>query len=552
VREGDLFPYLPEQEFNDIHTVLALRDYSSEGTWAGLMRLLSKTGADYSDYEFAEFWIDAGAAPTGTVHVELGTVSEDFYPLRAPNGTLNSEDVDRNGFDADEDTGLDNCCDTPGCGGAQSGCVPDPDDDYAYEYGSEDYTHINGTEDNDRLDTEDLNGNWYLDTENRYWSLTVDLDDDTYLIQDNSTYPDPAKRTNWRLYRIPLSNAASVGGMSDWRSVKSARFWIEGVPLTEAVLLGSLDVVGNQWEAGPIRDVRDHIVPGPELSGAAFRVAAKNTKEDLDYAPPFDPGVDQDTNLPKREQSLALLYENLGSGQSGAATRISYSDENYTDYQSLEFYVHGEADVEAGTTFFIRLGADTLNYYEYSFEVSAGWLQEVGAARNRLSMPFSGFSDLKLDPYAGADTVVVWGDTTLQSETLDRGSQERRHRGPLEPDYRGGLGRRPAARRRAQGGGLGAARDGAGEPRRSHRWQSRPSTHGWGLPHAQADAWLRPGQPLLQRDRDAERGPLRFRPRRFTAGEHHVEEIHHPTQVLHRIGCRARRRGEREAEDRDA
>ena len=54
-----------------------------------LCSLLSKTGADYSDYQFVEMWVNDGAPveqSSGTFHIDLGTVSEDFYPLMAPNG----------------------------------------------------------------------------------------------------------------------------------------------------------------------------------------------------------------------------------------------------------------------------------------------------------------------------------------------------------------------------------------------------------------------------------------------------------------------------------
>jgi hypothetical protein len=431
VRKGDLFPYLPSQEFDDIQTVLALKDYYADeawggGSWAGLMRILSKTGNDYSEYQFFEFWVDAGSDPAGILNVDLGTISEDYYPLRGPDGVLNTEDYDRNGFDADEDTGLDNCCSTGACSSQEPGCVDDtqPSDDYDYDYqGSpEDYRRINGTENNDRLDTEDLNGNYYLDSDERFWRLAIDLEDDTYLVQDNSTYPDPEKRTNWRLYRVPLEDASPIGGITDWTIIKSARVWFEGLDIAdEHVLLGSLDIVGNQWEPEPIRDASGTAIPEGELFGESFRVTTKNTKKDADYVPPFDPGVDEDTNLPKREQSLALLFENLAPGHEAAARKLLYSEADYTRYGSLEFYVHGEAGVEEGTSFFLRLGADSLNYYEYGLELREGWLQDPTASRNRLPVPFTALTNLKLGVHEDADTAVVWGDTTrIKGETFKR------------------------------------------------------------------------------------------------------------------------------------
>lgn len=245
VVQGDLFPSLPEHEFEDPYRVLAIRDYHASdewarGTWGGLMRLLSRTGNNYSEYQFFELWIDAGGDPVGTIHVDLGTINEDFYPLREPNGLLDTEDRDANGFDADEDTGLDNVW------GYDGESVPgdDGDDNYEYVYGSDDYSHINGTEGNERFDTDDLNGNYYIDTENQFWRLTIDLADTTYLAVDNSTYEDPEKQTYWRLYRVPLEEAVPIAGLTDWAAIKSARVWFEGLSITdEHVLIGALDIV---------------------------------------------------------------------------------------------------------------------------------------------------------------------------------------------------------------------------------------------------------------------------------------------------------------------
>jgi hypothetical protein len=425
-REGDLFPYLPQQEADDTHTVLEF-DYDAEGSssWGGLMRLLSKTGNDYSDYQFLEFWVHDNGTRQGQIHIDLGTISEDFYPLDpevGPNGTLDTEDVDRNGFDADEDTGLDTV------EGEDGENVPgdDGDDDYSFTFGEDDYTQINGAEGNEHFDTEDLNGNWYLDPENRYWEFTIDLADTSrYLIQDNSVAPIPAdKRTDWRLYRVPLGDAVSVGAIGDWTVIKSARVWLEGLPLAgDPIGIGSMDIVGSQWEPEAIRDSMGVVVDGEELGEMSFHIGTKSTKEDSDYAndPPFDPGRDEDTNLPKREQSLVLFYENLEGKHTATARKLFFTEENYTTYESLEFYVHGHDDVQENTVFFLRLGADTLNYYEYSLELREGWAQKAGSADRKLTIPFKSFTDLKLEPYAAADTASVAGESGLiQNETFTR------------------------------------------------------------------------------------------------------------------------------------
>jgi hypothetical protein len=427
VREEDLFPDLEDTEEGDnIRTVLEV-DYTNttwdaggDVAWAGLQRLLSKTGDDFSESEFLEIWINDGGARQGSLHVNLGTISEDYYPLyELPNGELDSEDTDDppNGYDADEDVGLDNTA------GVDSLMVPGDDgyDDYDYSYGSDDYSSINGTEGNDRFDTEDLNGNVYLDTDSKYWELSIDLSEDAeYVVQDNGDIDDPTpEQEHWRLYRIPLDDAHSENGMNDWTVIKSARFWIEGLPeVGPPIMIGALDVVGNQWLTEPVLDGSGNEVTAEDTT---FTVTSKNNKEDIDYTPPFDPGVDEETNEPKREGALAMIYENLEPGYTASASQTFFSEANYTTYQTLELYVHADPSVGAtgnGTEFFVRIGADDENYYEYSFEARylsgerPGWYQNETSDDTKISIPFTSFTNLKLDAYAEEDSVSVWGDTT--------------------------------------------------------------------------------------------------------------------------------------------
>ncbi len=429
VREGDLHPDLPTSEANETHTVLEIDyDAANSASWAGLMRLLSKTGNDYSRDTYFEMWINDDGHRHGKIHMDLGTISEDYYPLDAsvgPNGELDSEDIDvpPNGYDADEDRGLDNVW------GVDGDNVPgdDGDDDYEFSFGSNDYSRINGTEGNERFDTEDLNGNLYLDTENRYWELTIDLSDTTYLMRDNSDpaeVPDEDKRSDWRLYRIPLSHATSIGGVLDWTVIKSARIWVEDLTVGAVpLMIGSLDIKGNTWERQAVRDEDGNPVDEEDLPpDLEFIVGAVNTKEDPAYAndPPFPPGIDSDTNLPEREQSLALNYLNLPGEWNVSAKNAFFSEENYTSYETLEFYVHGDDDVADGTRFFLRHGADSLNFYEYSLELREGWRQNLGSSQNRLKIAFDSFTDLKLDPYENDITAAAWGDTARVKGELFR------------------------------------------------------------------------------------------------------------------------------------
>ena len=258
VREGDLHPELSGQEADDIHTVLEVSydDTAGSSSWAGVMRLLSKTGNDYSREEFVELWVNDNGYREGSVFVDLGTLNEDFYPLAAPDGELDSEDTDRNGFDADEDTGLDNVFGVD----ADHVSGDDQNDDYSFTYGSDDYRQDqrHGAQRAPRHrgpERELVPGHVRTSTGRSTW-----------------TSPTPPTSSRTTATSRPATTGGSTGslsttrvsvnGMSDWAVVKSARVWFQGLRHDgDPIMIGSMDIVGNQWEVEAIRDTAGVAVP---------------------------------------------------------------------------------------------------------------------------------------------------------------------------------------------------------------------------------------------------------------------------------------------------
>jgi hypothetical protein len=414
-RKGDLFPFLGDEEAREKQEVLTIR-YENEfadTTWAGLMKSLSRSGNDYSDYSFFEFWVNGGSDPQGEVRIDLGTISEKFYPLHAPDDSLHTEDTDvppdGNVRDS-EDTGLDGIP-TPSAG-------DDPDDDHFIKLGEttpSSYLHVNGTEGNRRLDTEDLNRTQSLDVDNRYWSLTIDLrdtSDTSYFVKEDN---------NWRLYRVPLRDAEATpaGGISSWFSIESARIWFKGLSAElpappgedepKGLRIGGMDIVGTQWKPVGVVDAA-----GQPQSAGTLRLGSKNNKEDRPYldAPPFPWEEDPDTREYEREQSLFMKYEDVGPGLAAVARKVLLKSQDYTGYRAIEFYLHGgDNDDENGvedlsnTEFFLRIGHDESNYYEYRTPIEQGWSQEGSNPGDNkfISLPFTYFTKLKLEPDDQAD-----------------------------------------------------------------------------------------------------------------------------------------------------
>jgi hypothetical protein len=366
---------------------------SDNGAFAGVMNAFYGTGVDLSRSRFLEVW---ARGSKGKLKIDIGAVSEDFYPLDAPNDFLDTEDRPIPGqghgdgiLVPEEDTGLDGFVNPQEPG--YSNDNPDPNrDDWSYK-DKNDYTRINGTEgnrfDSDRSgipDTEDINNNGVLDTKNSYYEYTIALDDpaDSSLVQDSVPVGNPG---GWRLFRIPLWNnpRAVVGGSSapDSTLIEYARMWITGCDST-LIQIASIEIVESNWLETGISDP-----DGKDVTltvSDKVRVTRANTDENLDYTPP--PGVageiDRTTKIRKMEQSIVLQYENLAPGNAAFIYRNFGDKMDFTDYTSLKMWVHGPDDFpdpsagQSDAEIVLRFGADKDNYYEYRAPIYRGWANE--------------------------------------------------------------------------------------------------------------------------------------------------------------------------------
>ena len=173
---------------------------------------------------------------------------------------MNTEDIPVGGLigdgilDDEEDVGLDGCSDEyeNGWGGCLDPLgasyadylalgeeiiinanndilLDDPNDDnWEYVEGSNDYTKINGTENNALdagryPDTEDLDRTGFLDRTNDYFTKSFSLTDTTYLAGQTKT--KNGELTGWKLYRIPLVDfeATSTIKEKSWDNIHHLR-----------------------------------------------------------------------------------------------------------------------------------------------------------------------------------------------------------------------------------------------------------------------------------------------------------------------------------------
>ena len=119
---------------------------STTHSWAGIMKYLGNQ-LDFSQKKYLEVYAkleplypNTDNYPNVTMHIDLGDINEDFYTEFGGYGILNSEDINRDGvLTISEDIGLD------GIPKNQPGHDPN---DIAYPSSGNDYSGVNGTEEN--------------------------------------------------------------------------------------------------------------------------------------------------------------------------------------------------------------------------------------------------------------------------------------------------------------------------------------------------------------------------------------------------------------------
>jgi hypothetical protein len=396
-RPGEAFIPVLEMDVKSLKHAEATIDPARQ--WTGLQRLVSKAGSDFSRLKFLEVWLRKKSSDGGgRMHVDLGTVSENFYRPWVPD-TLHTEDSDRDGELSDtENTGLDGVADgLPG---------DDPNDHYSYNESDPiaiRYAHINGYEnDPGRVpDTEDLDGDGNLDVDNTHFRFSFDLSEDSpYFTKKNE---------DWYNFRIPLDEADTLGGSPNWISTKYIRFFFTDIDTLDVFQMAYLQMVGTSWLEEGLRDAAtmESVQPAP---GEAYGLSAKNTTDDPDYVPPYDPGRDPQ-GYRKREQSLVFNYVNLQPGNAGPAYRTTPgTPDNYTLYKTLTYYVHGDAASSGQELYnFVRIGADSVNFYEYGVRVVPGW--------QTIEVSFDEITNLKLED---ADSVTIYGIEKVPMRRVER------------------------------------------------------------------------------------------------------------------------------------
>lgn len=499
-KEKDLKPTLTDgQGAKNPHQVLALAVPRFPRTrpgitsaWAGLTYQLDDKGIDLSRSQFIDLWVNDyrnfARRANMKLHIDLGVVSEDQMrtpdfkrepyntgpdAVRWADGVLQSEDLVPRDHQLtvtegrNEDTGYDGLDDAAERALYQKGQVgladlvtatpddPDGDDwgepvDGLHDIDPRRWYRTNGSENNKKIfpypNTEDLNLNDNLDTDERYYEYTIDLSQThasgPYLVTDvYEDYANVSADNGWRRFRIPIADKLRATFNSpDLTIARHVRLWFEGLQRPDTIVtasteeqrpqlvIGGFDIVGSRWLAADLTTYQ---------RDTTFTTMTLNSVSSIDnadiYIAPFDPGQSLNGNqvAQRQERTLSLEFTNLARKNSLEAYRTFSIDEDYTRYNVIAWYAAGY-DVtwrdslthSAGAYdlsrdslyYYVRFASDERgdSYYEVRRRVPAN-SSALNIHWEQVRIPLADLSNLKLArnfPQTGAvlfDTTLVEG-----------------------------------------------------------------------------------------------------------------------------------------------
>ena len=256
---------------------------------------------------------------------------------------------------------------------------------------------IHGNRGNSRLpDSEDLNLNSDVDTDNSYFQYEVPLsrakldalaapeEADDYIVTEITS--TEGVKTGWYQVRIPVRDfMRQVGDIQDFTLIESIRMWTTGNERPITLRFASLELVGAQWkESDAIALERENPAENP-TDETNLSVSSINNEENSDtYITPLGTIISQNrlaSGVPQdaREQAMALRAERLKPGRQRAIFKTFTQGVDLLKYSNLRMFAHMHGETADGqqiesrdkVAVFLRLGAnETSDYYEYEMPLT--------------------------------------------------------------------------------------------------------------------------------------------------------------------------------------
>jgi len=274
-------------------------------------------------------------------------------------------------------------------------------------------------------DQEDINKDNTLSENEAYFQYKIELDPTKMMVGQNYitdikeadiTLANKNKETiKWYQFRIPVNQPdKTIGNISDLRSIRFMRMFLNGFNDTTILRFASLDLVRSEWRkyTNDLREKDEFIIKN---DNTRFITGSVNIEENAERHPinyVLPPGIDRviDPANPQirqlNEQSISLKVVDLPKNERKAIFKTLNID--MRQYGRLKMEVHAEEVVEGtiddnNVMAFIRLGSDSKdNYYEYEVPLimtkhGTSIPKDVWPEHNRFDFPLSILQKAKLE-----------------------------------------------------------------------------------------------------------------------------------------------------------
>ncbi len=351
-------PNRPESDIEYVLQLLFIPKNNSPSSFNGIMRSFGRTSIDISKEQAIEMWV---YGDKGILHIDVGSeISEDVFRINRdgdvvlPNNRLDTEDSNGNGVLEDgEDTGLDLIqFDDSKPDAVSSGDDGNDDCINTIPRTLSDSLRLNGTENNGKLDSEDLFPDNSLELRNNYFSFRVDLSSNDYVVLDNGN--------GWRKIRIPLEDKNySVVGSPSLTDIKYVRIWLDGVQDTTRIKVYNWGIIGNTWNnEGVFSRDSSKIYDFEKLT-----ISYVSEYEDRNYISPV-PRERITTGGYSEEKSILFSIDSLLKNHFVVAKQTFNIPKDFRLYRELRYFSFIKETNAESIKVFLRIGTDSLNYYE--------------------------------------------------------------------------------------------------------------------------------------------------------------------------------------------
>lgn len=452
--------------------------------FGGITRPINSTNFEQGNVEYIQFWIldpylgdeTMNETNTGKIYFNLGEISEDIlkdgrkqYENGLPEAGSSSPTVPTiwgkvpaaqsliYAFDtsvanrAVQDVGLDGLSDNDEAATYPSfSGQPDPaGDNYLYFLQAtgdviDRYRNYNGMQSNSPVDVsdtdrgsttvpdvEDINRDNTMNTINAYYEYSIDINNNIQVGENYVTdirpitgiiLPNGSTATGrWIQYKIPVAQPENtIGGISDFRSIRFMRIFMTGFSEQVTVRFGALDLVRGEWRRYTnFLDFNDTNVDDDITN---FDVQAVNIQENGDRVPiPYvtPPNVvreqlyNNNTLINQNEQSLSLRVSGNGGngGLEPGDSRAVFKNVSVDmrQFNKLKMFLHAEAIPTNANSIeddelvgFIRFGNDfTSNYYQVEIplkktEFGSVTPEEIWPETNEIDLSLALLTKLKI------------------------------------------------------------------------------------------------------------------------------------------------------------